>query len=151
MHSTLKMRRFIHVSYSKNRDWKPVISQILTNVQEIFLVMWMLTVPTQLDHMYVHATLDTLETDKLAQVILITFLQCPEKSFWPKRGNLHCCSFYTYNPSYSKWEVIWNVFLAQIKRPEVVNHLSWNSSPIKNCGLFCFFPYPLRLDLQYFG
>ena len=41
----------------------------------------MLTVPTQLDHMYVHATLDTLETDKLAQVILITFLQCPEKSF----------------------------------------------------------------------
>ena len=41
----------------------------------------MLTVPTQLDHMYVHATLDTLEMDKLAQVILITFLQCPEKSF----------------------------------------------------------------------
>ena len=41
----------------------------------------MLTVPTQLDHMYVHATLDTLETDKLAQVILITFLQFPEKSF----------------------------------------------------------------------
>ena len=81
MHSMLKIRRFIHVSYSKNRDWKPVISQILTNVQEIFLVMWMLTVPTQLDHMYVHATLDTLETDKLAQVILITFLQCPEKSF----------------------------------------------------------------------
>ena len=34
-----------------------------------------------LDHMYVHATLDTLETDKLAQVILITFLQCREKSF----------------------------------------------------------------------
>ena len=62
-----------------------------------------------------------------------------------------CCSFYTYNPSYSKREIIWNVFLAQIKRPEVVNHLSWNSSPIKNCGLFCFFPYPLRLDLQYFG
>ena len=143
MHSILKIRRFMHVSYSKNRDWKPVISQILTNVQEIFLVMWMLTVPTQLDHMYVHATLDTLETDILAQVILITFLQCPEKSF--------CCSFYTCNPSYSKWEVIWNVFLAQIKRPEVVNHLSWNSSPIKNCGLFCFFPYPLRLDLQYFG
>ena len=44
----------------------------------------MLTVPTQLDHMYVHATLDTLETDKLAQVILITFLQCPEKSFMTK-------------------------------------------------------------------
>ena len=41
----------------------------------------MLTVPTQLDHMYVHATLDTLMTEKLAQVILITFLQCPEKSF----------------------------------------------------------------------
>ena len=81
MHSMLKIRRFIHVSYSKNRDWKPVISQILTNVQEIFLVMWMLTVPTQLDHMYVHATLDTLEMDKLAQVILITSLQCPEKPF----------------------------------------------------------------------
>ena len=81
MHSVFQIRRFTHVSYSKNRDWKPVISQILTNVQEIFLVMWMLTVPTQLDHMYVHATLDTLETDKLAQVILITFLQCPEKSF----------------------------------------------------------------------
>ena len=41
----------------------------------------MLTVPTQLDHMYVHATLDTLEMDKLAQVILITSLQCPEKPF----------------------------------------------------------------------
>ena len=41
----------------------------------------MLTVPTQLDHMYVHATLDTPETDRLAQVILITFLQCQEKSF----------------------------------------------------------------------
>ena len=84
MHSVFQIRRFTHVSYSKNRDWKPVISQILTNVQEIFLVMWMLTVPTQLDHMYVHATLDTLETDKLAFfffVILITFLQCPEKSF----------------------------------------------------------------------
>ena len=84
MHSMIKIRRFIHVSYSKNRNGKPVISQILTNVQEIFLVMWMLTVPTQLDHIYVHATLDTLETDKLAFfffVILITFLQCPEKSF----------------------------------------------------------------------
>ena len=41
----------------------------------------MLTVPTQLDHMYVHATLDTLEMDKLAQVILITSLKCPEKPF----------------------------------------------------------------------
>ena len=81
MHSMLKIRRFIHVSYSKNRDWKPVISQILTNVQEIFLVMWILTVPTPLDHMYVHATLDTLEMDKIAQVILISFLQCSEKSF----------------------------------------------------------------------
>ena len=70
-----KIRKFIHVSYSKNRDWKPVISQILTNVQEIFLVMWMLTVPTPLDHIYVHATLNTLEMDKLAQVILIGFLQ----------------------------------------------------------------------------
>ena len=85
MHSVFQIRRFTHVSYSKNHDWKPVISQILTNVQEIFLVMWMLTVPTQLDHMSVHATLDTLETDKLAffvvVMILITFLQCPEKSF----------------------------------------------------------------------
>ena len=80
MHSVFQIRRFTHVSYSKNRDWKPVISQILTNVQEIFLVMWMLTVPTPLDHMYVHATLDTLEMDKLALVILISFLQCPEKS-----------------------------------------------------------------------
>ena len=35
----------------------------------------MLTVPTPLDHMYVHATLDTLEMEKLAQVILISFLQ----------------------------------------------------------------------------
>ena len=75
MHPMFKIRRFIHVSYSKNRDWKPVISQILTNVQEIFLVMWMLTVPTPLDHMYVHATLDTLEMDKIAQVILISFLK----------------------------------------------------------------------------
>ena len=80
-----KIRRFIHVSYSKNRDWKPVISQILTNVQEIFLVMWMLTVPTPLDHMYVHASLDTLETDKLAQVILISFLQ---SQLFKAEGNL---------------------------------------------------------------
>ena len=41
----------------------------------------MLTVPTQLDHKYIYATLDTLEMDKLAQVILITFLQCSEKSY----------------------------------------------------------------------
>ena len=75
MHSMLKIRRFMHVSYSKNRDWKPVISQILTNVQEIFLVMWMLTVPTPLDHMYVHATLDTREMENLAGVILNFFLQ----------------------------------------------------------------------------
>ena len=151
MLSMFKIRRFIHVSCSKNRDWKPVISQILTNGQEIFLVMWMLTVPTQLDHMYVHATLDTLEMDKLAQVILITFLHRQKNPLLPKRGNLHCCSFYTYNPSYPKREVIWNVFLAQIIRPKVVKHLSWNSSLIKNCGLFCFVPHPLRLDLQYFG
>ena len=57
------------------------MSQILTNVLEIFLAMRMLTVPTPLDHMYVNATLDTLEMDKLASVILISFLQCPEKSF----------------------------------------------------------------------
>ena len=56
------------------------MSQILTNVLEIFLTMRMLTLPTPLDHMYVHATLDTLEMDKLASVILISFLQCPEKS-----------------------------------------------------------------------
>ena len=48
---------------------------MLTNVQEIFLVMRMLTVPTSLDHMYVHATLDTLEMDRLAQVILTSFFQ----------------------------------------------------------------------------
>ena len=60
------------------------MSQILINVLEIFLAMRMLTVPTPLDHIYVHATLDTLETDNLAQVILITFLQCPEKSFMTK-------------------------------------------------------------------
>ena len=35
----------------------------------------MLTVPTPMDHIYVHAILDTLEMDKLAQVILIGFLQ----------------------------------------------------------------------------
>ena len=80
MHSTYNIRRFIYASYSQ----KPLMSQILINVLEIFLAMRMLTVPTPLDHIYVHATLDTLETDKLAFfffVILITFLQCPEKSF----------------------------------------------------------------------
>ena len=76
-HSTFKIRRVIYASYSQ----KPLMSQILTNVLEIFLAMRMLTVPTPLDHMYVHATLDTLEMDKLALVILINFLQCPEKSF----------------------------------------------------------------------
>ena len=45
----------------------------------------MLTVPTQLDYMYVHDTLDTLEMDKLAQVILITSLQCPEKALYDGR------------------------------------------------------------------
>ena len=25
MHSVFQIRRFTHVSYSKNRDWKPVI------------------------------------------------------------------------------------------------------------------------------
>ena len=35
----------------------------------------MLTVPTPWDHIYVHATLDTLEMDKLAHVILIGFLK----------------------------------------------------------------------------
>ena len=77
MHSTFKIRRFIYASYYQ----KPLMSQILINVLEIFLAMRMLTVPTPLDHMYVHATLDTLEMDKLASVILINFLQCPEKSF----------------------------------------------------------------------
>ena len=41
----------------------------------------MLHVATPLDHIYVHATLGTLEMDRIAQVILISFLQCPEKSF----------------------------------------------------------------------
>ena len=77
MHSTFNIRRFIYASYYQ----KPLMSQILINVLEIFLAMRMLTVPTPLDHMYVHATLDTLEMDKLASVILINFLQCPEKSF----------------------------------------------------------------------
>ena len=57
---------------------KPLISQRLTNVQEIFLFMWILNVPTPLNHIYVYASLDTLEMDKLAQVILsfkISFLQ----------------------------------------------------------------------------
>ena len=76
MHSTFNIRRFIYASYYQ----KPLMSQILINVLEIFLTMRMLTVPTPLDHMYVHATLDTLEMDKLASVILISFLQCPEKS-----------------------------------------------------------------------
>ena len=35
----------------------------------------MLTVPTPLDHIYVHARLVTLEMDKLAQMILIGFLK----------------------------------------------------------------------------
>ena len=94
--------RFIQESYSKNRDWKPFISQILTNVQEIFLVMWMLTVPTPLDHMYVHATLDTREMENLAGVILKIF----------------------FNPSYLKRRVIQNSFLTQIMVSEVVKHLS---------------------------
>ena len=84
-HSMFKIRRFIHVSYSKNRDWKPIIPQTLTNMQEIFHVMWMLTVPTPLDHMYVHVTLDTLEMDKLAQVIFISFLQ---SQLFKAEGNL---------------------------------------------------------------
>ena len=62
MHSTFNITRVIYASYSQ----KPLMSQILINVLEIFLVMRMLTVPTPLDHMYVHATLDTLEMDKLA-------------------------------------------------------------------------------------
>ena len=45
------------------------------NAQEIFLVVWMLTVPTPLDHIYVHARLVTLEMDKLAQMILIGFIK----------------------------------------------------------------------------
>ena len=35
----------------------------------------MLTVPTPLDHMYVHAALDTREMENLAGVILKIFLQ----------------------------------------------------------------------------
>ena len=37
--------------------------------------MSMLTVPTPLDHIYEHATLDTQEMNRLAQVILMSFLQ----------------------------------------------------------------------------
>ena len=77
MLSTFNIRRFIYASYYQ----KPLMSQILIIVLEIFLTMRMLTVPTPLDHMYVHTTLDTLEMDKLAQVILISFFQCPEKFF----------------------------------------------------------------------
>ena len=77
MHSTFNIRRFIYASYYQ----KPLMSQILIIVLEIFLTMRMLTVPTPLDHMYVHTTLDTLEMDKLAQVILISFFQFPEKFF----------------------------------------------------------------------
>ena len=44
-------------------------------MQEIFLVMRMLTVPTPLDHMYVHATLDTREMENLAGVIVKSFFQ----------------------------------------------------------------------------
>ena len=115
-----KIRKFIHVSYSKNRDWKPVISQILTNVQEIFLVMWMLTVPTPLDHMYVHATLDTLEMDKLAQVILIGFLQSQlfeaesnlERPFNSNYGARSSITFIlkwspTWFTPHQKWCIIW--------------------------------------------
>ena len=35
----------------------------------------MLTVPTPLDHMYVHATLDTREMENLAGVIVKSFFQ----------------------------------------------------------------------------
>ena len=64
--------------------------------------MWMLTVPTPLDHMYVHASLDTLETDKLAQVILISFLQ---SQLFKAEGNL-------------------NLLLSQIVVAEVMKYLS---------------------------
>ena len=126
MHSTFKIRRFIYASYSQ----KPLMSQILTNALEIFLAMRMLTVPTPLDHMYVHATLDTLEMDKLASVILISFLQCPEKSF--HQSHFHCCSFYTYNPSYSKLEIIWNVL--QNIQLWVVTFCAWSLSDIHECS-----------------
>ena len=62
----------------------------------------MLTVPTPLDHMYVHATLDTREMENLAGVILKIF----------------------FNPSYLKRRVIQNSFLTQIMVSEVVKHLS---------------------------
>ena len=122
MHSTFNIRRFIYASYYQ----KPLMSQILINVLEIFLAMRMLTVPTPLDPIYVHATLDTLDMDKLAYVILISFLQCSEKSFMTREEQFYYCSFYTYNPNYSKREVIWNVLLTQIMAPEVIKYLSLN-------------------------
>ena len=124
--------RFMHVSYSKNRDWKPFISQILTNVQEIFLVMWMLTVPTPLDHIYVHATLGTLEMDRLAQVILISFLQCPERSFMTNERQssslvfLFRSYFYFYTiPAIQSGELTKTSFQLKIMAPEIVKHLYW--------------------------
>ena len=51
------------------------VSQIFTSVKEITLVMWMLHAWTPLDHMYVNVMLDILETEKTAQVNLISSLQ----------------------------------------------------------------------------
>ena len=129
-----KIRRFIHVSYSKNCDWKPVISQTLTSVQEIFLVMWILTVPTPLDRMYVHASLDTLEMDELAQVILIIFLQ---SQLFKAKSNLKR-PFNSYYGARSSQTFI----------------LKCSSTPlftlIRNGGLFYLVLHLLRIGLQYF-
>ena len=64
--------------------------------------MWMLTVPTPLDHMYVHATLDTREMENLARVIVKIFFQ---SQLFKAESNL-------------------KRLLTQIMVPEVVKHLS---------------------------
>ena len=63
----------------------------------------MLTVPTPLDHMYVHATLDTREMENLAGVIVKSFFQ---SQLFSAESNLK------------------RFFLTQIMVLEVVKHLS---------------------------
>ena len=99
-------------------------------MQEIFLVMWMLHVPTPLDHIYVHATLGTLEMGRIAQVILISFLQCPEKSFMTDERQssslvfLFRSYFYTILAIQSG-ELTKTSFQLKIMAPEIVKHLYW--------------------------
>ena len=66
----------------------------------------MLTVPTPLDHMYVHATLDTREMENLAGVILKVFLQ---SQLFKAESNL---------------KLLISNLLTQIMASEVVKHLS---------------------------